>query len=125
MRRWSPTLPWAACKTPVWAAIPIARRRKHKCKSPIQTPAPTSREKPERKLKYEKYLTDVRAAGSTDHVTSLELAFKMKPQLIYLLNDGDFEDNKKVLDKINSLQAAANPKVKINTIVFTDPAKAD
>ena len=65
------------------------------------------------------------AAGSTDPVPGLELAFKMHPQLLYLLTDGDFEDNKKVLDKINSLQANSSPKVKINTIVFTDPAKAD
>jgi len=80
---------------------------------------------PDNKLKFEKYLADIRAAGSTDPVPGLELAFKMHPQLIYLLTDGDFDDNKAVLDKINQLQAQANPKVKINSIVFTDPNRAD
>ncbi|MBV8781660.1 MAG: hypothetical protein JO353_09700 [Phycisphaerae bacterium] len=80
---------------------------------------------PDNKVKFEKYLEDVRAAGSTDPIPGLELAFSMKPQLLYLLTDGDFEDNKKVLDRINQLQANMSPKVKINTIVFTDPTKAD
>ena len=53
----------------------------------------------------------------------LELAFKQKPQLIYLLTDGDFPDNKAVLDRIRNLNK--EKMVRINTIVFIDVTNAD
>ena len=43
--------------------------------------------------------------------------------MIYLLTDGDFPDNQKVLDTVRLLQPTGK-KTKIQAIVFEDPAKA-
>ena len=62
------------------------------------------------------FLSNVQMRGSTDPIPGLELAFKQKPQLVYLLTDGDFPDNEAVVKKITALNA--DKKVKINTIAF-------
>ncbi|HXE56255.1 MAG TPA: hypothetical protein VN541_24725, partial [Tepidisphaeraceae bacterium] len=54
--------------------------------------------------------------GSTNPLPGLELAFHQHPDLIYLLTDGDFPDNKAVLDRIHQLDK--DHRVKINTIAF-------
>jgi hypothetical protein len=71
---------------------------------------------PDNKRKAYKFLEQVAAHGSTDPIPALKLAFDQKPQLIYLLTDGDFPDNQAVLDYIR--QRNAEHKVKINTIAF-------
>jgi hypothetical protein len=78
---------------------------------------------PDRKREAYKFLESVSTSGATDPIPGLEIAFKAKPQLIYLLTDGDFPDNKAVLDRIRALNA--DKSVKINTIVFVDISNAE
>jgi hypothetical protein len=70
-----------------------------------------------------RFLDSVSTSGSTDPLPGLELAFKQKPQLIYLLTDGDFPDNAAVLRRIKDLNR--DKLVKINAIVFVDVASAE
>jgi hypothetical protein len=78
---------------------------------------------PDRKREAHKFLDSVSTSGSTDPIPGLELAFNQKPQLIYLLTDGDFPDNQAVLDRIRVLNR--EKRVKISTIVFVDASNAD
>ncbi len=78
---------------------------------------------PDKKRDAIKFLDSVSTSGATDPIPGLELAFRQKPQLIYLLTDGDFPDNKAVLDRIRALNR--DKSVKINTIVFIDATNAD
>ena len=78
---------------------------------------------PDKKRDAYKFLDSVSTSGSTDPIPGLELAFRQKPQLIYLLTDGDFPDNKAVLDRIRNLNREKT--VKINTIVFVDASNAE
>lgn len=72
---------------------------------------------PENKLKATNYLEDkVTPRGETNPIPGIELAFQQKPDLIYLLTDGDFPDNNAVLKRIRELNRTA--KIKINTIAF-------
>ena len=70
-----------------------------------------------------KFLEEVTPAGSSDPLPGLKLAFGQKPQLIYLLTDGDFPDNNQVLRQINELNK--EHKVKINTVAFVSKADTD
>lgn len=59
--------------------------------------------------------------GSTNPLPAIELAFKQKPQLVYLLSDGEFDNlvsYDEVITKIGELNG--DKKVKINTIMFGD-----
>jgi hypothetical protein len=78
---------------------------------------------PENKHKAMAFLADVSTNGSTDPIPGLDIAFAQKPELVYLLTDGDFPDNDKVMAEIHKL----NPdnKIKINTIAFTDSSDHD
>jgi len=78
---------------------------------------------PDKKRDAYKFLDSVSTSGSTDPIPGLELAFRQKPQLIYLLTDGDFPDNKAVLDRVRHLNREKT--VKINTIVFVDASNAE
>jgi hypothetical protein len=79
---------------------------------------------PENKLKATNYLEDkVTPRGETNPIPGLELAFQQKPELIYLLTDGDFPDNAAVLKRIQELNK--DHKVKINTIAFVGEADTD
>jgi hypothetical protein len=75
---------------------------------------------PENKRNAFKFLENVTSTGQTDPIPALQLAFRQKPDLVYLLSDGGLDDNlrtnKEVTDEIDRL----NPghKVKINTIMF-------
>ena len=62
-------------------------------------------------------------AGQTDPIPALELAFKQKPQLIFLLTDGDFPDNNAVLSRCRELNK--DHTVKINTIAFVGDSDND
>jgi hypothetical protein len=70
-----------------------------------------------------KFLDDVTTSGTTDPIPGLTLAFGQHPQLVYLLTDGDFPDNKAVKDKIKELNH--DHKVKINTIAFVNNQDTD
>lgn len=79
---------------------------------------------PENKLKATNYLEDkVTPRGETNPIPGLETAFKQKPELVYILTDGDFPDNKAVLAKIRELNK--DHKVKVNTIAFVGEADTD
>ncbi|HEY2587311.1 MAG TPA: VWA domain-containing protein, partial [Tepidisphaeraceae bacterium] len=79
---------------------------------------------PENKVKATNYLEDkVTPRGETNPIPGIELAFKQKPELIYILTDGDFPDNKAVLKRITELNR--DHKVKINTIAFVGEADTD
>ncbi len=59
--------------------------------------------------------------GSTNPIPAIELAFKQKPQLMYVLSDGEF-DNLVSYDEVIKTVATLNSdkKVKVNTIMFGD-----
>jgi hypothetical protein len=79
---------------------------------------------PENKIKATNYLEDkVTPRGETNPIPGIELAFQQKPDLIYLLTDGDFPDNTALLKRIRELNKTA--KIKINTIAFTGEADTD
>jgi hypothetical protein len=71
---------------------------------------------PDNKRKAYDFLENVTAAGSTDPIPGLELALKGRPQLIYLLTDGDFPDNDAVIKRLKELNKGIGAK--INTIAF-------
>jgi hypothetical protein len=70
-----------------------------------------------------KYLDDVTTTSTSDPLPALRVAFKQQPQLIYLLTDGDFPDNKAVLEEIRKLDK--DKKVKVNTIAFVNDKDTD
>lgn len=78
---------------------------------------------PENKLHALNFIENVTPRGSTDPIPSLELAFKAKPQLIFLLTDGDFPDNASVLNRIGQLKH--DHRIKINTIAFVGEGDSD
>ena len=79
---------------------------------------------PENKLKAETYLDEkVTPKGETNPIPAIDLAFKQKPQLVYLLTDGDFPDNEAVVKKIRELEKVS--RIKINTIAFVGEADKD
>lgn len=79
---------------------------------------------PEDKLKATNFLEDkVTPRGETNPIPGIEKAFAQKPELIYLLTDGDFPDNNAVLKRIQELNK--DHKVKINTIAFVSEADND
>ncbi len=73
-----------------------------------------------------KYLSTITPEKETDIIPALKRAFavlnrtpgKRKGKLLYLLTDGDFPDNEKVLSAIKTLNA--KPKIQINTILYLD-----
>jgi uncharacterized protein with von Willebrand factor type A (vWA) domain len=78
---------------------------------------------PDNKRKAYDFLQNVSTAGQTNPIPALELAFKQRPQLIFLLTDGDFPDNNAVLTKIRELEKTT--PVKINTIAFVSNTDND
>lgn len=71
------------------------------------------------KTKASKFLQNISVSSGTQPIPALEMAFRQKPELIYLLTDGDFSDpsNEEVLARINQLNR--DKKTRINTILFT------
>jgi hypothetical protein len=78
---------------------------------------------PDNKRRTYQFLNKVECRPQSDPIPGLQLAFKLKPQLIYLLTDGDFPDNPAVLAELRKLNAAKT--VKINTIAFARPDDKD
>jgi DNA-directed RNA polymerase subunit RPC12/RpoP len=75
-------------------------------------------------LKYLKSVTPQSTKGYTDPILAIKRAFavlsgtpgKRKGKLIYLLTDGEFSDNKKVISTIRTLNTKG--EVHINTVLF-------
>jgi uncharacterized protein with von Willebrand factor type A (vWA) domain len=78
---------------------------------------------PENKRKTYDFLGEVESRGGTDPVPALTMAFRQRPQLIYLLTDGDFPDNERVIRKIRELNR--EKRVKVNTIAFISSSDED
>ncbi len=79
--------------------------------------------KPDTKRQADQFLETIVPRAETNPLPALELAFKQKPDLIYLLTDGDFPDNNAVLKLIQQLDK--DGKVKINTIAFVNEKDKD
>jgi Ca-activated chloride channel family protein len=71
---------------------------------------------PENKRRAMQWLETITTTGTTNPIPGIEQAFRNKPQLIYLLTDGDFPDNNAVRNAIARLNA--NKQTKLNTIIF-------
>ena len=71
---------------------------------------------PENKRKAFKWLEEQTTTGTTNPIPGIELAFKNRPQLIYLLTDADFPDNNAVKTAIARLNK--DKQTRINTIIF-------
>jgi hypothetical protein len=78
--------------------------------------------RPENRARADRFLDEVVANGQTKVFPALELAFKQHPQVIFLLTDGDFPDNKAVAEAVRRLNSAG--KAVVNTIAFVDPGES-
>ena len=74
---------------------------------------------PASKAKAYQWLQDMTVASNSDPIPSLRLVFSQKPQLMYLLTDGAFDDNDAVVAEIKRLNATK--QTRINTIAFFSP----
>ena len=70
----------------------------------------------ENKRKANKWLDDLTTSGTSNPIPGLEVAFRAKPELMYILTDGDFPNNNEVLSKVASLNSGK--RTRINTIAF-------
>lgn len=71
------------------------------------------------KKKTAEFLSKFSPGGSTNPMPAIEMAFKQKPQLLYILSDGEFDNlvsYDEVIKKIESLNP--DKAVKVNTIMF-------
>jgi hypothetical protein len=71
---------------------------------------------PENKRRAFKWLDEQTTTGTTNPIPGIELAFRNRPQLIYLLTDADFPDNNAVKASVARLNAGK--QTRINTIIF-------
>jgi uncharacterized protein with von Willebrand factor type A (vWA) domain len=78
---------------------------------------------PENQRRFSTFLQMVTTKGDTDPIPALELGFQQHPQLLYLVTDGDFLDNKMVLAKLRALNK--NHQVRINTIALVNKDDKD
>jgi hypothetical protein len=72
---------------------------------------------PDNKRRTFRWLETITTTGTTNPIPGIEQAFLSKPQLIYLLTDGDFPDNNAVKAAIARLNAGK--QTRINTIIFS------
>lgn len=72
---------------------------------------------PENKRKANKWLDDLTTSGTSDPIPGLEVAFRGKPELMYILTDGDFPNNDAVISKVAQLNGGK--RTRINTIAFS------
>ncbi len=76
---------------------------------------------PQNKRKAADFLQKFAPRGGTNPLPGVEMAFAMKPQVIFLLSDGEFDNlvsYDEVLDKIKTLNTGKN--VRVYTILFGD-----
>jgi len=75
------------------------------------------------KRKSREFLSDVETKSTSDPIPGLEAAFRSKPQLMFILTDGEFQNEEEVLQKIKALNG--DGKTTINTIAFVSDADGD
>jgi hypothetical protein len=73
---------------------------------------------PANRDKCKAFIAAFKPGGKTDPIPAIDAAFAMRPQLIYLLGDGDFRDNNALLQRITELNKGQN--VKVNPILVWD-----
>jgi hypothetical protein len=74
---------------------------------------------PANKARAYQWLADMTVASNSDPIPTLKLVFGQKPDLMYLLTDGAFDDNNAVIAEIKRLNA--RKETRINTIAFFSP----
>ena len=74
------------------------------------------------KARAAQFLSAATASGTTDPLPALEMAMRIKPELIWLLTDGDFPNNDDVLHFIRKNNP--NGRIQINTIAFVQRGDA-
>src|SRR5262249_43815119 len=80
---------------------------------------------PANKLKAYELSDKMAAAGSTDPMPAIRMAFEQKPELIYVLTDG-FENVVSFDAVVNEFRRLnADKKVKVNTILIRSSASPD
>jgi hypothetical protein len=72
----------------------------------------------ENKRKAAKWLDEIYPSGQTDPLPSLDIAFKGKPHLLYMLTDGEFDNNAEVMKRVTALNK--DKRTRVNTIAFID-----
>lgn len=74
---------------------------------------------PDNKRKAFAFLDGITTTGTTDPIPAIEVAFKMAPQLVYFLSDGEF-NNVKTYEEVTAAMDRSNKenKIKVNTILF-------
>jgi hypothetical protein len=72
----------------------------------------------ENKRKAAKWLDEIYPSGQTDPLPSLDIAFRAKPDLLYMLTDGEFDNNAEVMKRVAALNK--DRRTRVNTIAFID-----
>jgi hypothetical protein len=72
----------------------------------------------ENKRKAATWLDGNYPSGQTDPLPSLEIAFREKPELLYILTDGEFDNNAEVLKRVTAMNRER--RTRVNTIAFID-----
>ncbi len=70
------------------------------------------------------FVSEMPAAGGTNHVPALEIAIRMKPDVIFLLTDGEEKDDPTPQD-IKDLERLNNGRASINLIQFAEEPRPD
>jgi hypothetical protein len=78
---------------------------------------------PDAKNKVDRFLDTIIPRAETNPIPALDAAFALKPELIFLLTDGDFPDNQAVLDYV--ARHDANRKLRINPLAFVNEKDKD
>ena len=74
---------------------------------------------PANKARAYQWLQDMTVSSNSDPIPTLKLIFGQRPQLVYLLTDGAFDNNDAVVAEIRRLNA--QKQTRINTIAFFSP----
>jgi hypothetical protein len=72
----------------------------------------------ENKRKAAQWLDEIYPSGQTDPLPSLDIAFRAKPDLLYMLTDGEFDNNAEVMKRVATLNK--DKRTRVNTIAFID-----
>lgn len=78
---------------------------------------------PANKTRAYQFLSELTVKSNSDPIPSLKLVFGLRPQLIFLLTDGAFDDNDAVINEVKRLNATKQTRV--NTIAFFRPDQPD
>ena len=70
------------------------------------------------------FVSELPAAGGTNHLPALEIAIRMKPDVIFLLTDGEEKDDP-TLEDIKQLERLNNGHASINLVQFAQEPRPD